>query len=117
MASATWNGQPIPGIRDVSEEDVLLADESTTAGGSLRRDVVAYRRQWTLRTAPISADEADAICQAIRASVYGVGQFWVKGLPGPVEALADPATVRWVFELPGKKQVELTIKERQGRME
>lgn len=115
MAVATWNGQPIPGIRDVDEEDVLQADEDTTAGGSLRRDVVAYRRQWTLRTAPISAAQAEAIRDAIRTSVYGVGQFWVQGMSAPVEALADPPRMQWL--LGGYRQVELTIKERTGRME
>lgn len=115
MAIATWNGHPIPGVKEIDEEDTLQADEGTTAGGALRRDVVSYRRQWTLRTAPVPVVEAEALRDAIRASVYGVGLFWLEGLPEPIDALADPPLVRWVLR--NYRQVELTIRERTGRME
>lgn len=110
MAYATWNGVEIPRVREVSTTDDLRADESETAGLNLRRDVAGYRRRWTLRTGPVRPEQADALAEAIRSVVYGVGDFWIRGLPGPVKALADPPEVTWTPE--GYRQISITIKER-----
>lgn len=115
MAIAHWNGVPIPGIRDIEENDLLQADEQATAGGMLRRDVVVHRRRWTLRTAPIPVAQAEQLRAALRAMCYGPGQFAIAGQPA-VAAYADPPTVRWVLGT-DRRVVELTITEQFGRAE
>lgn len=113
MALATWNGVAIPGIRDVEEPDSLQADEQATAGGVLRRDVVAYRPQWVLTTAPIPTAQAVALRDALRATCYGAGLFSIDGGP-EISALASPARLRRLLAA-DYRVVEITITQQEGQ--
>ena len=113
MALATWNGIPIPGIRDVEEEDILQADEHATAGGRLRRDTVGYRRRWVLRTAPIPTAQAEALRAELRRTCYGSGQFAIDGGP-PITCYASPPRLRRVLGA-DYRVVELTITEQEAQ--
>lgn len=110
MAVATWNGVEIPAVREIRQGYDLKADEQDTAGFNLRRDVIGYRRFWTLQTAPVKPDRVAPLIEAIEAVVFGEGDFWVKGLPGSVKALADPPEV--THDSLGYVTVSVTIKER-----
>lgn len=111
---AYWNGVPIPRIREIDEPDVLQADEAATAGGVLRRDVVVYRPQWVLTTAPVPAAEAEALRAELRRTCYGAGLFSIDGSP-EIRAYASPPRIRWVPG--GYRVVELTITAQEGRTE
>ena len=111
---AYWNGVPIPRIREIEEPDVLQADEQTTAGGVLRRDVVVYRRQWVLTTAPVPAAEAEALLVELRRTCYGTGLFSIDGMD-EVRAYASPPRIRWVNRQ--YRTIEITITAQEGQVQ
>ena len=59
MGVATIGGNEVPYVYAVTINRETIGDEARTAGGKLRRDVVAIKHSWRLQTRPMTAAEAE----------------------------------------------------------
>jgi hypothetical protein len=77
MSVAKVGGYPIPYVYAIVIDREMVGDEARTAGGKLRRDIVAVKRTWRLQTRPMKKNEADTILGVLQAVSYGVVDFWL----------------------------------------
>lgn len=77
MSIAKIGGIPVPYVYAIVIEREVIGDEGRTAGGKLRRDVVAVKRTWRLQTRPMTKAEATAITNHLDARMYSNVYFWL----------------------------------------
>ncbi len=79
MSIAKIGGIPVPYVYAIVIEREVIGDEERTAGGKLRRDVVAVKRTWRLQTRPLTKAEAPASTNHLDAIMYGTTTFELEG--------------------------------------
>lgn len=78
MAYAKFDSYEIPDIYDVKIPRVFIGEEARTAGGTLRADVVAIKKTWTIMTRPVARARVAPLLDYLDATLYKAGQFWLK---------------------------------------
>jgi hypothetical protein len=72
----------LPNVRMVRPQRLVIGDEGRTAGGKLRRDVVAVKRSWTLECAFLTQTQYDAIVGYLDGILFAATTFWLDELGG-----------------------------------
>ena len=79
MGVAMIGGNEVPYVYAVTINRETIGDEARTAGGKLRRDVVAIKHSWRLQTRPMTAAEAATLTDYIEGLLGGTTTFVLKG--------------------------------------
>ena len=79
MAAAQFDGIDIPLIYAIELERQVIGDRRRTAGGKMRQDVIAMKRQWTLTTRPMEKADADALINHLEANKFEAGDHLTPG--------------------------------------
>ncbi|MDI6872105.1 MAG: hypothetical protein QME79_12330 [Bacillota bacterium] len=82
----------LPNVQTQRTARQVIGDEGRTAGGKLRRDVVATKRVWTLVCPYLTNAEYDAIVGHLEAT-FGVTTFWLDEFGGTAAANSIAAVV------------------------
>ncbi len=93
---ASFNGIEIPNVAEVDVARRLYGETAQTAGGKLRRDIVAVKRIWTIRSIVATLDDIKPLLDNLESTLYAEGLFWLKefGNPGnSVLAMVDPESL------------------------
>lgn len=77
MPIAQFNGIDIPLIYSLRIRRAIIADEARTAGGTLRRDLVAVKSVWSMTTRPMLLADRDALIDHLDGIGWDAGDFWL----------------------------------------
>ena len=114
MAAAQFDGIDIPLIYAIELERQVIGDRRRTAGGKMRQDVIAMKRQWTLTTRPMEKADADALINHLEANKFEAGDFHLDefGAGVTIEAFMRVTRVTRVLEAPDRRSLELLVIEK-----
>lgn len=93
---ATFAGVDIPVLTSVEVSREFIGDRGRTASGRLRQDAVAVKREWRLKTMPVTKAAADDLLTALESVIWGEGVFHLDefGAGNSVLALIPAESVR-----------------------
>ena len=114
MAAAQFDGIDIPLIYAIELERQVIGDRRRTAGGKMRQDVIAMKRQWTLITRPMEKADADALINHLEANKFEAGDFHLDefGAGVTIEAFMRVTRVTRALEAPDRRSLELLVIEK-----
>lgn len=119
MAYATFDGYEIPAVYDVQVSRISIGEQSRTASGKLRQDMVAVKRKWTLNCRPVPKHVVDPLLDYLESTLYAEGAFWLFGMADAVVAKIDPDINEKIVAVAGEdgtwykdgRQLTITIEE------
>lgn len=75
----------IPNVRAQKLDHEIVADSARTAGGKLRRDIVAAKRKWQLECVRLTNAQYRAIIDHLNEIMFGATLFWLDELGGTAD--------------------------------
>lgn len=85
---------PLPKIRDVQDAPEVIEHVERTAGGHLRADIVAAKRQWVLFLHFLREAEWRPIIEHLANLGWGETTFWIDDMSGDPASDSIPVIVR-----------------------
>ena len=74
-----WNDVEVPVVQAIELSRAFIGDRDRTAGGNLRQDIVTVKRQWQVRTGPMTKAQSDAfVADELEQKLWASGEFWIK---------------------------------------
>lgn len=107
----TIDGIPVPTIYEESSGREEIADQHRTATGTLRRDVVAVKRTWSIRTRPIKKVQRDALLAHLDGIMWGFVDFMCDDLPAPIQAKVTLEANERSLDSPGRYELAFHVVE------
>lgn len=107
----TFDGIPVPSVYVEQTGREEIADMERTAGGVLRRDVIAIKRTWAIRTRPITRERRDALLAHLDGILWGFVDFLCDDLPAPIRAKVTLESCDRSLDIPGRYELAFRVEE------
>lgn len=88
-----------------------IAESERTATGMLRRDVVAVKRIWSIRTRPIKKAQRDALLDHLDGIMWGFVDFLCDDLTVPIKAKVTLESDERSLDSPERYELAFRIEE------
>lgn len=107
----TVDGIVLPSVYVEQTGREEIADMERTATGTLRRDVIAVKRTWYLRTRPITRERRDALLAHLDGILWGFVDFLCDDLAAPIKAKVTLESCERSLDIPGRYEIALRVEE------